>query len=204
GEFKTDTKLSMEIDGVTYHTFGGATQADYSGFDPTGSNHTSTGFGLRKFLQTDPVVPAWNQSFTDFMEFRLAEILLNYAEAQVESGLGDANVATDALNALRRRAGHTVDIPLSVDNVKRERLVELAFENKALWDLIRRREFHLVMDQSLKYALVPVLDLTETPPKYIFIRQKTRQSAPITFQDKDYYRAIDNLGLNQLTQNPGW
>ncbi|WP_421897759.1 RagB/SusD family nutrient uptake outer membrane protein [Marinoscillum sp.] len=204
GEFKTDTKLSMEINGVTYHTFGGATQADYSGFDPTGSNHTSTGFGLRKFLQPDPVVPAWNQSFSDFMEFRLAEILLNYAEAQVESGQGDANIAAGALNALRRRAGHTSDIPLTVENVKRERLVELAFENKALWDLIRRREFHLMMDQSLKYALVPVLDLREDPPKYIFVRMKTRQSSPLTFEHREYYRAIDNLGLNQLTQNPGW
>lgn len=204
GEFKTDTKLSMEVDGVTYHTFGAADSKDYSGFDPTGSNHTSTGFGLRKFLQPDPVVPAWNQGTTDFMEFRLAEVMLNYAEAQVESGLGDANVATDALNAIRRRAGHTVDIPVTVDNVKRERIVELAFENKALWDLIRRREFHKVMDQSLKYALVPVMDLRETPPKYMFIRQKTRQSAPITFRQRDYYRRIENLALNQLVQNPEW
>lgn len=204
GELKTETKQSIEVDGVTYHTYGAADSKDYSGFDPTGENHTSTGFGLRKFLQLEPVIPAWNQSQTDFMEFRLAEVLLNYAEAHVESGLGDAAVADEALNALRRRAGHTTDIAVTPENVQRERVVELAFENKGLWDLIRRREFHKVMDQSLKYALVPVLDLRESPPKYIFIRRKTRQSAPITFRDRDYYRAIDNLGLNQLTQNPEW
>lgn len=204
GEFKTDTKLSMEIDGVTYHTFGGATQADYSGFDPTGSNHSSTGFGLKKFLSTEPVVPAWNQSFTDFMEFRLAEIMLNYAEAQVESGLGDADVATAAINALRRRAGHTDNIPLSVANVQRERVVELAFENKLFWDMIRRRELHTYFDQTRTHALVPVLDLRESPPKYIFLRKNIRPNSPQTFVHREYYRRIDNLGLNQLTQNPGW
>ncbi len=204
GEFKTDTKLSMDKDGTTYHTFGAESSADYSGFDPTGANHTSTGFGLRKFLSQDPVVPAWNQSFTDFMAFRLGEIHLNYAEAHVESGLGDAALASTALNSLRARAGHTTTITPTIENVKRERIVELAFENLGLWDLIRRREFHEVQDQSLKYALVPILDLQETPPKYIFIRKKTRQSSPQTFEDRDYYRAIQNLGLNQLTQNPGW
>ena len=63
--------------------------------------------------QTAPIVPGWNQSTTDFMEFRYAEILLNYAEAVFESGLGDATLAEKSLNDIRKRAGHTVDIPLS-------------------------------------------------------------------------------------------
>ncbi len=92
------------MNGVTYHTYGGATPNLYSGFDPYGGNNTKTGFSFKKFMSTNPVVPQWNSSTTDFLEFRYAEVLLIYAEAVAESGLGDATKAAEALNATRRRA----------------------------------------------------------------------------------------------------
>ncbi|MCV9385253.1 RagB/SusD family nutrient uptake outer membrane protein [Reichenbachiella ulvae] len=204
GEFVTDTQDSYELDGVTYYTYGAETSAGYSGFDPTGENHSATGFGLKKFLSLDPVVPAWNQSFTDFMELRYAEVLLDYAEAYAESGLGTPETAGMALNALRQRAGHTNTIAVTVETVKRERLVELAFENKGYWDLIRRREFHEQFDDRNKHALVPVLDLRENPPKHIFVRKEVSSTTSQTFRHREYYRPIDNIGLNQLMQNPEW
>jgi starch-binding outer membrane protein, SusD/RagB family len=196
------SKANTTVNGTTYHTYGGPTPNLYSGFDPYGGNNTKTGFSFKKFMNTDPIVPQWNQSTTDWLEFRYAEILLNYAESVVESGLGDATQAAGALNAVRRRAGHTVDIPLTSENVMRERDVELAFENKRLWDLIRRREFHIQFNNFTKHALLPVLDLRETPAKYIFIRTIVPNYVSQTFQPKDYYRPIQGIGGNGLIQNP--
>jgi starch-binding outer membrane protein, SusD/RagB family len=196
------SKTSITVNGTVYHTYGGPTPNLYSGFDPYGGNNTKTGFSFKKFMTTNPIVPGWNNSTTDWLEFRYAEILLNYAEAVVESGLGDNAVATDALNATRRRAGHTVDIPLTVENVQRERTVELAFENKRMWDLMRRREYHLEFNNRAKHALLPVLDLREDPVKYIFIRVPAPNINPQTFQPKDYYRPVQGIGSNGLIQNP--
>lgn len=78
-----------------------------------------------------------NSITTPFIDIRLAEIYLNYAEAVVESGKGDQNKAATLLNALRHRAAHKDNIPLTLENVLKERRVELAFEGKRFWDMVR-------------------------------------------------------------------
>lgn len=191
------------VNGVAYYTYGTANPANHSGFNPAGGNHTRTGMSFKKFLVEDiDVTPAWNQGTLDFMDMRYAEVLLNYAEAVVESGLGDATLAKTVLNAIRKRAGHTVDIELTVENVQRERVVELAFENKRFYDLIRRREFHEKFNATSRHALLPVLDLREDPPKYIMIRDEVPRSDPNTFEPKYYYRHIPGIGSNGLVNNP--
>ncbi|MFB0908870.1 MAG: RagB/SusD family nutrient uptake outer membrane protein [Spirosomataceae bacterium] len=203
GEAKIETNASIEVDGVTYYTYGTENPDQHSGFNPHGGNMSKTGFGLKKFLSTNAVVPGWNRSLTDFAEFRYAEILLNYAEAAVESGLGDVEKATEALNATRRRAFHQTDIPLTIKNVLRERTVELAFENKEVWDLIRRRSYHTTFNNTRKHALKPVLDLRgEAPFSYIFVRGRVRENDPQTFNINEYYRNIPGVGLNGLVPNP--
>ncbi len=200
------TKASITIDGITYHTYGAASTSQYSGFDGFGGNNTKTGFSFKKFMnQLSPIVPGWNQSTSDFIEFRYAEVLLNYAEAVVESGTGDAIAAAKAINDIRRRAGHTVDIPLSVANVQRERKVELAFEHKRFWDLIRRREFHTLFNSSSVHSLFPLQDLRALPEtKYIFVRMNAPNINPRTFITRSYYRSIPGIGSNGLVQNPDY
>ncbi len=193
----------ITVDGTVYYTYGGPNPNTYSGFDPFGGNNTRTGFGFKKFLdQRTPVSPGWNQGTTDFMDFRYAEILLNYAEAVLESGMGDATRAAQAMNDIRRRAGHTVAIPLTLENLMRERRVELAFENKRYWDLIRRREYHIIFNQKRMHALFPLLDLRTSPPQYIFVRSFVPNVNPRTFDYKWYYRPIPGIGANELVQNP--
>lgn len=131
--------------------------------------------------------------------------MLIYAEAVAESGLGDPSKAATALNATRRRAFHQTDIPLTIENVLRERAVELAFENKGLWDLMRRRNYHTTFNNTRKHSLMPVLDLRGSAPfEYIFVRNRVRGNSPQTFDQKYYYRSIPGIGLNGLVQNPGW
>ena len=198
------TKASITINGITYHTYGASGTSQYSGFDTYGGNNTKTGFSFKKFMnQLNPIVPGWNQSTSDFIEFRYAEVLLNYAEAVVESGTGDAIAAAKAINDVRRRAGHKVDILLTVANVQRERKVELAFEHKRFWDLIRRREFHTLFNSSSVHSLLPLQDLRALPEtKYIFVRVNAPNINPRTFITRSYYRSIPGIGSNGLVQNP--
>lgn len=61
-----------------------------------------------------------NSVTTPFIDIRLAEIYLNYAEAVVESGKGDQNKAAMLLNAIRHRAAHKDNIPLTLENVLKD------------------------------------------------------------------------------------
>ncbi len=199
------TKDQVEVDGVMYFSYGAENVSQYSGFDTYGGNNTRTGFSFKKFLNEDkPVVPGWNQSTTDFMDLRYAEVLLNYAEAVVESGLGDPSLAEKAINDIRRRAAHKVDIPLTLENVLRERTVELAFENKRYWDLIRRRSYEEEFTNRRRHSLFPILDLRGGKADYIFVREYVPAMNSQNFQPKFYYRPIPGIGGNGLIQNPSY
>ncbi len=202
GTARIRTGGSIVVNGVTYYNYGGPTTNDYSGFDGFGGNNTKTGFSFRKFIQDAPVSPGWNQSTSDWMEFRYAEILLNYAEAVVESGAGDPVKAAKAINDIRKRAGHTTTVPLNIVNVMRERTVELSFENKRWWDLIRRRERHEIFNAQISHALLPVLDLRVSPAKYIFIRANVNNMSARTFLIRDYYLSIPGVAASGVIQNP--
>ena len=151
---------ACEHNGKTYYTFGAQFSKDYSGFDGT-PNCTRTGFLMRKFLN----------------------------EAVVEKGETDGNLldmAKKGLNDLRKRAAHTTEVDLTLDNVLRERRIELAFENKGYWDLIRRRDFHSEFDNRRKMALVPMIDLRGEKPQYIFVRKFVPGANSCTFQTHHY------------------
>lgn len=198
-------------DGKTYFTYGGNAVHQYSGFRNLGTfddaNFSISGFCLKKFLQEGKnVTGVLHSSSTDFIDMRLAEVYLNYAEAVVESGKGDMALAKKCLNDLRKRAGHTDEIPLTIENVLKERRVELAFEGQRYWDLIRRRDSHLLFNgATTRKALVPILDLRETTPKYIFVRANSyfdNKDNGRRFDEKSYYLAIPGVATNGLVQNP--
>ncbi len=199
-----ETKESIEVNGKTYYTFGGAEYTEYSGFEVLGGRMTKSGFGFKKFLSTTDIPPIMDQSTNDWIEFRYGEILLNFAEAVVESGHSAQAEAAQAINSLRRRAGHTVDIPLTLENVLRERRVELAFENKRPWDLNRRRIYHSELHNTVRKVLVPVLDLRVDPPQYIFIRKNASRERARSYLPMEYYREIPGTSVSGLVQNPEW
>ena len=67
---------------------------------------------------------------------RYAEILLMYAEASVK--LGKASDAITSLNTIRNRAGLSSLIAVTVNDVWKERRVELAMEQDRFFDLVRQ------------------------------------------------------------------
>lgn len=197
-------------DGKTYYTYGASSMTAYSGFRGMGvfdnANYSCTGFSLKKFLQEGKNVQGVQfSSTTDYIDFRLAEIYLNYAEAAIESGSGDAALAKTYLNALRRRAAHSDQIPATIANILKERRVELAFEGQRYWDLVRRREFHTLFNGSKRKSLVPILDLRQATPQYIFVRAFNyydQNAGGVTFTTKSYYKGIPGVATNKLVQNP--
>ena len=117
-----------------------------------------TGLYGRKWLNPDPSFEAGEgKSDQPFILMRYAEVLLNAAEAAVELSLaGETSpdgadlmqVATEAVNAIRERAGATLLAgAITPDEtgrniVRKERRKELALEHKTKWDLRRWRVQH--------------------------------------------------------------
>ena len=190
-------------DGKTYYAYGSDDFNQYSGYDEPHQG-SQGGFLFKKFLQESIDVPAnVNRGTNDWIEFRYAEILLNYAEAV--ASIDDATaeqkaLAAESLNAIRHRAAHTDNIPLTLQNVLDERRIELAFENKRIWDLIRLREFNYLNNYRRK-DLIPVLDLREDPPKYIFLRADV-EDVDRSFRNYWYYRALWQPLENGLLPQP--
>ena len=216
GIIKPDGKYTFygddhaDLNGTTYYTFGGAEEADYSGFhkmdDGNGGNWYNTGFGIAKFL--DPSSPVY-YSQNPWPDIRYAEVLLNYAEAAAESGQNTAN-GKQYLNDVRHRAAFKDDVDLTVANVLHERRVELAFEDDLIYTLHRRREFVFGANNAVrKYSLVPVVDLRGAEAKYIFVRANVyngdvwANNAGLYIGDyRSYYGSISNYVKNQITANP--
>ncbi len=100
-------------------------------------NGSRTGYLLNKFI--DPNVEHWNNDQeVPWHFFRYAEVLLNYAEAQIN--LNNEGEARWAINQIRNRAGMP-DIHDSgqalVERYRNERRVELAFEDHRYFDVRR-------------------------------------------------------------------
>ena len=205
---------STKVGGVTYYELGAESQGGMSAFIDIGnvgtSNHSyfwSTPFGIRKFLDPNN---ALDKSTGPWCDIRYAEILLNYAEAYAESGKGNAAKAKQALNDIRHRAAFTDDIEPTLENVLHERRIEFAFEGHESYRLWRRREYLSTRSGGpyRKHTVVPVLDLRDGTPKYIFPRANAywsdvqNSTTGVNTDLLDYYGSIPNYAENRLTVNP--
>jgi hypothetical protein len=167
----------------------------------TTSDPTKTGFYIKKFM--DPVNRVdYGRSTTPWMIFRYAEVLLNYAEAAFE--LNMPNEATDAINLIRDRAGIAQVSTITLDKIRHERRVELAFENHRIWDIRRWRTATTVLNNTQFHALYPWAmwgtAANTSDLKYTFeIVNAPRNTR--TFPEKLYYEPVPQ-GNPTYIQNP--
>ncbi len=111
-------------------------------------------------LMASPKFPQTGGPDHDWIELRLADVILLYAEALNENG--DSDGALVQLNKIRSRAGLDEAKASSQselrDAIAKERRLELAFEGQRWFDLVRTRKVDEEMDQSIdvKYHLFPV------------------------------------------------
>ena len=212
-----DGNIGVEKNGVVYYPFGGAgsNNSAFMGLltDKNSNNRNSYCFSPRKFLDQNSA----NQYVqSPYYDIRYAEVLLTYAEAVAESGLGDATLAKKYLNDIRHRAGFKDDVALTVDNVLHEWKVEFAFENKWSNVLYRRRGFYNPNNASnqeegtlgRKLTLIPMVDLSGAKAQWIFLRaipvtatSAYGYSGTLTFNAEKYYNSIPNYVNNHIEDN---
>lgn len=109
-------------------------------------NATKTGYYLSKYV--NPTVDLLNNTTTthQWLYFRYAEVLLNYAEAMYNAygaagdPLGYGMTALQAINRVRTRATMPVLTTLSPGAIVHERRVELGFEGHRWWDIRRWKQ----------------------------------------------------------------
>ena len=169
-------------DGQVYHIVGKSGSGNYSG--------NMTGFFMRKYLNENMPQSEVIENYSEqhWIEFRYAEALLNGAEAAVEMGqhLDDALLW---INDIRSRANikQLSLSDLTVDKVRHERRIELAFENHTYWDLRRWRIADKEIETKQYTGLCPYFDINKQ--KYIF-EEVAANKYYYTFDVKMYYERI--------------
>lgn len=171
-----------------------------------------SGFCIRKYLDLAAKASTRQGSGMWFINFRYSEILLIAAEAGMELG---KDGAIGYINEVRERAGISKLSTLTLDDIIKERRVELAFENHRYWDLKRLRKAHEIWDgketneNAVHYALFPykIYDPgNENDGKWVFEKVQTHMTAyPRYFQMKNYYNFLDQSWLSnnpKLEKNP--
>lgn len=140
----------------------------------------------------------------NFIVYRYAEVLLNYAEAKNELSGPDATVY-DAVNKVRQRAGQPA-LPEGLDQaamrerIRRERRVELAFEGKYFYDIMRWRTAEQIFSQ-------PIRGMKITTVSGALVYEKINVRSVSFDPAKNYLQPIPQYALDQntaLTQNPGY
>ena len=208
-----NNKDYVTVGGQNYYMYGAEAESGFSGFYKLGQtndgNWYSTGFGIRKFLDYE----AKQYTTNPWYDIRYTEILLNYCEAIVERDGTDAGDSKKHLNAIRRRAGFRDQVSATLDNVLKERRLELAFEEDRAMTMHRRREFYrpgvgMNEKEARTHAIIPVLDGRGTAPKYVMVRAYmfaddiSETTVVGGIEPKNYYNGIPNYEKNKITRNP--
>lgn len=176
---------------------------------------SNTGFYIRKFVSDAAAASTRGTSASNWWPwFRLGEIYLNAAEAAFETGSGEG---LGYVNTLRARAGFPANSlgTLTMDIIRNERRVELAFEDHRYFDLKRWRLAHLVWDGSENdpnavvmglYAYRVVRPGHADNGKFIYERiRPNRFRRARFFRLANYYSSIDQAVLNnnpKIVRNP--
>lgn len=167
---------------------------------------TNTGYYIRKFL--DETLPfeklvGYGGSSTSWKEIRLAEVLLNYAEAlnELHGGPDPEGEAYEAMRRVRERAGlpalpDGLDYTAFKERVIQERKVELAFEGHRFWDLRRWRLAESVLNDKYFHGMRITEDTSGKKTYDIFeINSVPKQ----VFLEKHYLMPINQ---GEIEKNP--
>ncbi|HUH46432.1 MAG TPA: RagB/SusD family nutrient uptake outer membrane protein, partial [Arenibacter sp.] len=164
-----------------------------------------TGFGVMKYLDEQVDLGAtWSNSGTDYQIFRYGETLLNHAEAAME--LGFSGEALTSVNKIRTRAGIANLGSITMDQIRHERRVELAFEGHRYWDLRRWRTASTELTKSFS-GLRYILDYTTRKYRLEVIENFDGSTNVPVFHERMYYFPISlsRRGVNaNLIENPGY
>lgn len=169
---------------------------------------TKTGYYLRKFVDPSVDLDKGTTVRKPWIIFRFAEAYLNYAEALNEAA-GPVQAVYDAVYELRKRnyvltsrarypAGMTQD-EMRV-RLKKERQVELAFEEHRFWDLRRWKDAEAELN---KPAMGMKINLNQADSTWQYEKFEVEGR---TFNPRFYWYPIPRKEVlkGYVKQNPGW
>lgn len=186
-----------------------------------------TGFYLRKNIDNSISRLETVYGPTDWIEIRLAEVYLNFAECAAE--LGEIQTAKDYLMQIRKRAGieagsdgfygiAAITKEDMIEAVMLERKIELAFEDKRHWDLRRRNMYindlnntpqingtrrhgiQIELDTSYIVSQIPSLSGKEDSIYYYF-ENIIIDTIDLDTEYKNYFITTYNIELEQTDIN---
>jgi hypothetical protein len=199
---------------------------------------SSTGYGPFKYLVLDD----WDgqvghSSKNDYLILRFAEMLLINAEAKAELGQCTQDVIDRTINRIRDRVGMPhmiiaglvkdsksefaqagIQLPVLIEEIRRERRVELLGEGFRYDDIMRWKAGKLFLLKSTVLGAkaktigslasqIATGDIRVNSDGYIEPYQQALPNGRQFDETKNYYWPIptDELALNpNLTQSPGW
>ncbi|MEX2569037.1 MAG: RagB/SusD family nutrient uptake outer membrane protein [Cyclobacteriaceae bacterium] len=171
------------------------------------TNRPATVYHPRKGIEPQYYINGHNRlSSANWIIFRYAEVLLNYAEAQNESIGPDASVY-DAINEVRARV-ELPPLPIGLSQsemriaIYRERRVELCFEDKRWPDLIR-----LKLAEELIPGTVHTMKIEMDNGKKVYTVVPTGGNNRAFDHEKNYILPIPESAIernDKLVQNPGY
>jgi hypothetical protein len=190
--------------GQVYDSRPGSGTGDAIGY---AENSTATGFNVKKYLNNEDLAQPSNCGI-NIIFIRYAEVLLTYAEAMIESNQIDASVLA-AINEVRSRSDVNmppIDQVSSQDDlreiVRRERLVELAFEGLRYFD-IRRWKIASVIDNRPIRGMEIIKNLATGATTYTPVELLVK----VPYEEKMNLLPIETTEIrrnSELSQTPGW
>lgn len=191
--------------------------------DGNSYHQNTTGFSVLKYCEFDTkneaTVDGEGKSQAPAIQFRYADILLNYAEALAElDGVGNSTKIIEALSPLRNRVGMPSvdfdreyntndDYPFKnldkyIQAVRRERRVEKALEGRRLEDIFRWAAADLLIsNKTPKGALFIGSDLSSKYTSLVYDKTKGN-NLYLTGKEGDEKRYI--VPFNNKNYTKGW
>ena len=168
---------------------------------------TKTSYYLKRLWPETSRSGSTASALLNYVFYRYAEVLLNYAEALNEEGGPTADVY-NAVNAIRLRAKMPA-LPAGLtqaqmrDRIRNERAVEFAFEDMRWWDILRWKKGAEIVAQPMKG--MKVIKNANGTFTYNVVELPAFSKV---FNDQMYLYPIPRSEMNKtsgtLKQNPGW
>jgi hypothetical protein len=168
--------------------------------------YTKTGYYLKR-LWPEVLRKTGDKALVNYIYFRYAEVLLNYAEALNETDGPTAEVLK-AVNAVRGRAGMpALPATLTKDQmrqrIRNERAVEFAFEDMRWWDILRWKQGTTIVTQAMTG-----MRITKTGTTFSYSVFTLPANYQKTFLDYMHLYPIPQTEIfksaGALKQNPNW
>lgn len=177
------------------------------------SDVSRTGYYFKKRMDPDHEPAAWSYGI-NYVFMRYAEVLLNFAEAQNEAyGPNEVYAVMNELRTARgiptieeAYGGRTLTQNQMRTLIRSERRVELCFENKRFYDLIRWRIAFDVLNKPLHGMKIQNSKPTDNSGEWVYERLALINH-PHVFTQKMYMNPIPYTVIaanNKIVQNPGY